>query len=81
MLDFLGLEIQRGEQRKKGKISYDCFHLKMKQVDFVDKVYCKKGYLLTRSRDGTATLTPILRGILLGTCKDCLDYDEEDNGS
>lgn len=70
--DSAELEALRELRRKKsGRITFDCYTLKVRG----DRVYCAKGYLLGRAKDGTADLATILTGILFGVCKDCRDYD------
>ena len=70
------LEMERELARKKsGRISFDCFNLKASPYFKGKRVYCAKGHLLGRAKDGTLDLATVLRGILAGACKDCKDYD------
>jgi len=67
------LEEQRSEARlNSGRITFDCFHLKMKNKN---RVYCSKGKHLGRAKDGTADIISILKGVSLGVCKSCEFFD------
>lgn len=72
------LEEQRDERRRKaGRISFDCLNLKVRG----DRVICAKGKLLGSSRDGSIALITVMRGVLLGSCRECSEFTkEEDNG-
>ena len=69
------LEEHRSEARLNlGRITYDCFLLKVHG----DRVYCSKGIPLGRAKDGTADLASILRGVSFGVCKACEFFDGEE---
>lgn len=70
------LELMRDEARKKlGRISFDCYNLKLSPCFKGKRVYCAKGHPLGRAKDGTLDLMFVLRGMLAGACKECGDYD------
>ena len=65
------LEDQRTLMRMKGRITFDCFHLKSKK----DRVYCDLGNLLSQAKDGSMDKLSVLRGVTSGACKGCLNYE------
>ena len=75
------LEKARGEARARGRhLTYDCFGGIIKLTDN-DKgenirVYCSRGHLLGMARDGSVALVSVLRGMALGACVQCQDYDD-----
>jgi len=70
-MDRLGVE--REFRRRHGRITFDCFELKSSGKG---RVYCSKGRLLGRAKDGSMDELSILRGITSGACKDCPDYND-----
>ena len=72
------LEKQRDDKRKRGRISFDCFNLKIKP-DKAGRAYCSKGKLLGTSLDGTIDLHSVLRGLTSGTCKTCPLFSTEED--
>ena len=62
----------RDEKREKmGRLSYDCFNLKVKK----DRVFCSKGKKLGCAKDGTLNFVSVIRGLTSGVCKNCKDFD------
>jgi len=67
------LEDERDRKRGDGRISYDCFHLKLRD----NRVYCDKGKLLGPARDGSLSLLYVLRGVCSGACRECKEYYDD----
>jgi len=67
------LEALREAKRKTGRLTYDCYNLKTR---IGGRVYCSKGRMLGRARDGSLGELSVLRGMTSGTCKGCPDYND-----
>lgn len=75
-----GLLRERIRARHKRRISYDCMNSVVKSND---TVACKKGHRMKRpgrppTREGMPLLA-ILKGMCSSACRDCPDYDGEEN--
>jgi hypothetical protein len=53
---------------------YQCFNARVKG----NRIYCSKGYKISRANDGTISVVRLARGapLQLEICQDCADYDE-----
>ena len=70
-MDRLGVE--REFRRRHGRITFDCFELRSSGKG---RVYCSKGRLLGRAKDGSMNELSALRGITSRICKGCPDYND-----
>ena len=68
------LDKQRSIKRETGRITFDCYNARPRG----DRVFCSKGKLLGQARDGSLSMVLVLRGITSGTCKDCEDYNPDE---
>jgi len=66
------LDKLRQEARAKRHITYDCFFAVVQG----NKVVCKLGYPMGRSKDKSMSLRAVLRGRSSKMCRDCADYND-----
>ena len=57
---------------------YDCFNARV----LGKVIFCSKGYILGRAKDGTIPVVKLERGspLEIGVCQDCRDFDQMDGG-
>ncbi len=67
-------ELRDDKRNGSGRLSFDCFNLKCKE----DRAYCSEGRRLGTARDGSLALIAVLCGVTSSICKDCEDYNSEE---
>jgi hypothetical protein len=67
------LDKKRQDARSSRRIPYDCFNAIVKG----DRVVCKRGYGIGRSKDGSMLLVTVLAGRSAKICQMCPDYDDD----
>jgi len=78
--DFRAAELEEKRERNRersGRITYDCYHALFPQVG--DRVKCKLGHKISRTRDGNAGLSSVMSGRTSGFCRRCPDFNGDEN--
>jgi hypothetical protein len=64
----------RIKAREKRRITYDCLNAIVEG----DKVKCRKGNVIGRAQNGTASLLSVLSGRSAKVCQECKEYDADE---
>ena len=58
----------------KGRLTYDCYNTRVSHDG--EHIYCAEGHLLGLGKDGTVRLAQVLRGMKIGSCQKCREYQD-----